>query len=63
VDAARAVFAEAARVLPGGLFMFSTFGRHAQGLRAAFVAVDGYQHVNTFVDMHDPRTVWCTRGC
>jgi malonyl-CoA O-methyltransferase len=50
-----AVFAEAARVLPvGGLFMFSTFGPDTlKELRAAFAAVDGYQHVNTFVDMHD----------
>ena len=49
------VFAEAARVLPvGGLFMFSTFGPDTlRELRAAFAAVDGYQHVNTFIDMHD----------
>ena len=49
------VFAEAARVLPvGGLFMFSTFGPDTlKELRAAFAAVDGHQHVNTFIDMHD----------
>ena len=50
-----AVFAEAARVLePGGLFLFSTFGPDTlKELRAAFAAVDGHDHVNTFVDMHD----------
>ena len=38
----------------GGLFMFSTFGPDTlKELRAAFAAVDGYQHVNTFIDMHD----------
>jgi malonyl-CoA O-methyltransferase len=51
----QAVFAEAARVLEtGGLFMFSTFGPDTlKELRAAFAAVDGYEHVNSFVDMHD----------
>ena len=50
-----AVFREAARVLDtGGLFMFSTFGPDTlKELRDAFAAVDGYAHVNTFVDMHD----------
>ena len=50
-----AVFAEAARVLAtGGLFMFSTFGPDTlRELRAAFAAVDGHEHVNTFIDMHD----------
>jgi malonyl-CoA O-methyltransferase len=50
-----AVFAEASRVLrPGGLMLFSSFGPDTlKELRAAFAAVDGYQHVNTFVDMHD----------
>jgi malonyl-CoA O-methyltransferase len=50
-----AVFEEAARVLQvGGLFLFSTFGPDTlKELRAAFAAVDGYEHVNTFVDMHD----------
>jgi malonyl-CoA O-methyltransferase len=49
------VFAEAARVLEaGGLFIFSTFGPDTlKELRAAFAAVDDYQHVNPFVDMHD----------
>ena len=53
-DPAR-VFAEAARVLPpGGLFLFSTFGPDKlRELRAAFAGVDGYAHVNRFVDMHD----------
>jgi len=50
-----AVFAEMARVLePGGLFLFSTFGPDTlKELRQAFAAVDGHDHVNTFVDMHD----------
>jgi malonyl-CoA O-methyltransferase len=49
------VFAEAARVLQtGGLFMFSTFGPDTlKELRAAFAAADGFEHVNTFIDMHD----------
>lgn len=48
-------FAEAARVLPpGGLFLFSTFGPDTlRELRDAFAQVDGYGHVNRFVDMHD----------
>ena len=47
--------AECARVLaPGGLMMFSTFGPDTlKELRQAFAAVDGYEHVNRFVDMHD----------
>ena len=51
----KAVFAEASRVLqPGGLFIFSTFGPDTlKELRAAFAGVDGHEHVNTFVDMHD----------
>jgi malonyl-CoA O-methyltransferase len=50
-----AAFAEAARVLSvGGLYLFSTFGPDTlKELRAAFAQVDGHQHVNTFVDMHD----------
>jgi malonyl-CoA O-methyltransferase len=48
-------FAELLRVLaPGGLVMFSTFGPDTlKELRAAYAAVDGYTHVNRFVDMHD----------
>ena len=50
-----AVFAEIARVLDtGGLFIFSTFGPDTlKELRAAFAAVDAYEHVNPFIDMHD----------
>jgi malonyl-CoA O-methyltransferase len=49
------VFPEVARVLePGGLFLFATFGPDTlKELRAAFSQADGYEHVNTFVDMHD----------
>lgn len=49
------VFAEAARVLQsGGLLMFSTFGPDTlKELRAAFGNVDGAEHVNRFIDMHD----------
>jgi malonyl-CoA O-methyltransferase len=48
-------FAEAGRVLVnGGLLLFSTFGPDTlKELRAAFAAVDGRAHVNTFHDMHD----------
>ena len=47
--------AEFHRVLaPGGLLMFSTFGPDTlRELREAFASVDGYRHVNRFVDMHD----------
>ncbi len=47
--------AEFRRVLvPGGLLMFATFGPDTlKELRTAFNAVDGYRHVNHFVDMHD----------
>jgi malonyl-CoA O-methyltransferase len=50
-----AVFAEVSRILEvGGLFIFSTFGPDTlKELRAAFAGVDGYEHVNPFVDMHD----------
>jgi len=50
-----AVFAEVSRVLStGGLFLFSTFGPDTlKELRGAFAGVDGHEHVNTFVDMHD----------
>lgn len=48
------VFAETRRVLrPGGLFMFSTFGADSlKELRAAWSQVDGYSHVNSFLDLH-----------
>ena len=48
-------FAEARRVLkPEGLFAFSTFGPDTlQEMRAAWAAVDDYQHVHQFMDMHD----------
>ena len=43
------------RVLrPEGLLMFSTFGPDTlKELRAAFAGLDGHNHVNRFVDMHD----------
>jgi len=46
---------ELRRVLaPGGLLMFSTFGPDTlMELRASWEAVDGFTHVNTFIDMHD----------
>ncbi len=49
------VFAEVRRTLKvGGLFMFSTFGPDTLSeLRAAFGRVDGYTHVNRFLDLHD----------
>ena len=49
------VFPEAARVLKNdGLFIFSTFGPDTlKELRAAFATVDGAEHVNHFIDMHD----------
>jgi malonyl-CoA O-methyltransferase len=50
-----AAFREFRRVLtPGGLLMFTTFGPDTlKELRAAFAGVDGFSHVNRFVDMHD----------
>jgi len=50
-----ATLAELRRVLaPGGLLMFTTFGPDTlMELRASWEAVDGYTHVNTFIDMHD----------
>ena len=49
------VFTELRRVLaPGGLLMFTTFGPDTlRELRASWEAVDGYTHVNAFIDMHD----------
>ena len=48
-------FMEVRRVLkPEGFFAFSTFGPDTlKELRAAWSAVDGYNHVNQFLDMHD----------
>lgn len=50
-----AVFAEVRRTLtPRGYFTFSTFGPDTlRELRAAWSVVDGYTHVNRFLDMHD----------
>ena len=50
-----ASFREMRRVLkPGGLLLFSTFGPDTlRELRAAFAGLDGYNHVNRFLDMHD----------
>ncbi len=49
------LFAECRRVLkPGGLLLFSTLGPDTlRELRQAWRAVDGYNHVNAFIDMHD----------
>lgn len=57
-------FAELYRVLaPGGLLMFATFGPDTlKELRAAFAEVDGYSHVNRFVDMHDIGDVLVSAG-
>jgi malonyl-CoA O-methyltransferase len=54
-NAPQGVFREVYRVLaPGGLFMFSTFGPDTlKELRQAFAGIDGYTHVNRFLDMHD----------
>jgi len=39
---------------PGGLFLFASFGPDTlKELRAASSGIDGHQHVNHFVDMHD----------
>jgi malonyl-CoA O-methyltransferase len=48
-------FVELRRVLsPGGLLMFTTFGPDTlMELRASWEAVDGYTHVNSFIDLHD----------
>jgi malonyl-CoA O-methyltransferase len=49
------VFAEFQRVLkPGGALFFSTLGPDTLSeLRRSWAAVDGYNHVNVFLDMHD----------
>ncbi len=51
----QASFQQMHRVLrPGGLFIFSSFGPDTlQELRAASAGLDGHQHVNRFIDMHD----------
>ena len=48
-------FMELRRVLaPGGLLMFTTFGPDTlMELRASWERVDGFTHVNRFIDMHD----------
>lgn len=39
---------------PEGLLLFSSFGPDTlKELRAAFAGLDGYGHVNRFIDMHD----------
>jgi malonyl-CoA O-methyltransferase len=50
-DRPQHLFAELARVLkPGGLCVFTSLGPGTlQELRAAWAAVDNYQHVNTFI--------------
>lgn len=55
VDGLEATFRGIQRVLkPDGLFIFSSFGPDTlRELRAAFAGLDGYGHVNRFVDMHD----------
>lgn len=54
-DDLAATFAEVHRVLrPEGLFLFASFGPDTlTELRAASADLDGYNHVNRFVDMHD----------
>jgi malonyl-CoA O-methyltransferase len=60
-----ATFSELRRVLaPGGLLMFTTLGPDTlMELRASWEVVDGYTHVNQFIDLHDigdslVRTQW-----
>lgn len=55
LDDPETVFGEMRRVLrPGGVLLFATFGPDTlRELRAAFAGLDGYGHVNRFVDMHD----------
>jgi malonyl-CoA O-methyltransferase len=49
------VFREMQRVMrPGGLFLFTSFGPDTlRELRDSWQQVDGYSHVNAFLDMHD----------
>lgn len=52
LDAALAEFARVMR--PKGLLVFSTFGPDTlKELRSVFASVDGYTHVNRFLDLHD----------
>lgn len=55
VNALPRAFTEIHRVLvPGGLFMFTTFGPDTlKELRDAQAGVDSHTHVSQFVDMHD----------
>lgn len=48
-------FSELQRVLrPDGVLMFSTLGPDTlKELRQAFAGIDGFSHVNRFIDMHD----------
>lgn len=50
-----AVFGELQRVMrPGGLLLFTSFGPDTlHELRRSWSSVDGYSHVNAFLDMHD----------
>lgn len=55
VNGLEGTFREMHRALkPEGLLLFSSFGPDTlRELRAAFSGLDGYSHVNRFVDMHD----------
>jgi malonyl-CoA O-methyltransferase len=55
MDGLEGAFREMHRALkPEGLVLFSSFGPDTlRELRSAFAGLDGYGHVNRFVDMHD----------